>query len=341
MALQTRFVALFRGDKKTQGGAGVEEVPAPSSPDVASPSSELSGISEPAPRRSLTQYVSGIRESALDGDSVAPQFVPTPLPPLRAWDRAAGAEAVTSWLDRGAGAAGARALSDVITRLSERVTTDRWDRTGDLRAVVAEIAPLLAVLEVPQIYERLLAVGLPACRGPALRTLLLAFIQLEATGRDLDVESSYIVESACMLRADLVAACTWNLRGQRSVSGLARITQSVNASELSLDLTELADLLSNNENAFKDDASFSAREACEQALSLACKLRCLVGQRFCSVTGERELSVQVFSLLMDCVTEIQTAGAYGLRHSPNWARAFGPLWNVCRPRSRLRSALGG
>jgi hypothetical protein len=340
MALQTRFVALFRGDKKTQGGAGAEEVAAPSSPDAASPSSELSGISEPAPRRSSTQYVSGIRESAFEGGSATPQAV-SPLPPFLAWDRAAGADAVTSWLDRGAGAAGARALSDVISRLSERVPPDRWDRTGDLRAVVAELAPLLAVLEVPQIYARLLAVGLPACRGPALRTLVLAFIQLEATGRDLDVESSCIVESACLLRADLVAACTWNLRGQRSASALARITQSVNASELSLDLTELAELLSTNESAFRDDASFSAREACERALSLACKLKCLVGQRFCSVTGERELSAQVFSLLMECVTEIQTAGVYGLRHSPNWARAFGPLWNVCRPRSRLRSALGG
>lgn len=335
MALQTRLVDLFRGNKKAHGETHPPEAPLPTAPDVGVLRSESRVNPEVVPRQSMTQYIA--REQTCV--ERPPAAEPTVNLPSRAWERAAGAEAVTRWLDQGAGSAGARALNEVMLRWSEVGRTEHWERIGDVQCVVAGLLPMVAVLELPSVHHQLLAVGLPPTRATELRSLLLAFIQLEAAGRDPDLEWTALAERACQLRAELVAACSWNLRGERAVNTLARITQSAEVRDICLDLTELAELVSAHEAAFTFDSSIDAREAAEQALGLACKLRTITGHRACSATGERELSVRVFSLLMDVATEVQAAGAYGLRYAPHWARAFGPLWNVCRPRSRLRSAL--
>jgi hypothetical protein len=172
------------------------------------------------------------------------------------------------------------------------------------------------------------------------RTLTLAFIQLEAPGAALDTDTVSLVEQGCALRSELLAACAWNLRGRREVGSLARITDSLLAVELALDLTELADLVSDNHAAFAADESFVAVEMTEHAVNLACKLRARHLHSSPCVSHEWGLRTQVFSLLLECATEVQTAGAYALRHQPNWARAFGPVRNVSRRRSRLRDALG-
>lgn len=337
MALQTRLVDLFRGNKKAAGETHPPEAPLPTAPDVGVLRSESKGNSEPAPRRSMTQYIARREQSSAEPPTAAEPA--GPAIPFRAWDRAAGADAVRRWLEQGAGSAGARALNEVMQRCGDVGRAERWERIGDVHCVVAGLLPMVAVMDVASVRQQLLAVGLPPTRPTELRTLLLAFIQLEAAGRDVDLEWTALAERACQLRAELVAACGWNLRGERVTTTLARVTRSADVGDLCLDLTELAELVEAHEAAFTFDTSFDARQAAEQALGLACKLRAITGHRTCSATGERELSVRVFSLLMDTATEVQAAGAYGLRYAPHWARAFGPLWNVCRPRSQLRAAL--
>ncbi len=82
-------------------------------------------------------------------------------------------------------------------------------------------------------------------------------------------------------------------------------------------------------------------EACELARTLACKLRVYTGRCPFGLSGERELSMMVFSLLMENATRVQAAGTYALRDEPHWARAFAAPWNICAPRSKLRMVLGG
>lgn len=340
MALQTRFAELFRSGRKSQTGAATEP-PASSEPQSgareSAPPPPTGYRSEPAPRLSLTQFVNGptLLRAANDGAAQEATFGPG-----EAWEHIAGGEAVNWWLREGSGAAGSRALEHVMAQLAVRSGFhDRWERLGEVRCVVAELAPLLGALEVAPVLRELLAVGLGPARTIELRTLVLAFIQLEATGAELDSDAGSVIERACALRAELVAACTWNLRGRRELGNLGRITDSARSSELALDLTELADLLFEHEDLFTSDHSFNPTDAAERAINLACKLRGEQLQSAPCASHEWGLRTQVFSLLMECVVEIQAAAIYGLRHMPNWARAFGPLRNVSRRRSRLRDSL--
>jgi hypothetical protein len=342
MALQTKIVELLRGGSRMPELAANDEFTAPSVPDADSLASEASGILIPTPRQSMTQYVADDPVSRYEPEGVGSGgSVPVPVPPIRAWERAAGGETVERWMEQGAGVTGARCLQKVMGRLSEFRESVRWSRTGAVRAVVAELVPMMVAVGVPQVYKKLLDVGLPFTQVSELRVLLLAFIQLETTGRDLDVEENYLIEKACVLRADLMAACTWNLRSHRDSNSLARVTQSVNPDDLALDLVELASLISENAAAFAADKTFCVAEACELARTLACRLRAYTGRCPFGLSGERELSMMVFSLLMENATGVQAAGTYALRDEPHWARAFAAPWNICARRSKLRMILGG
>lgn len=342
MALQTKIVELLRGGSRMPELAANDEYPTPSDSEEDSMASESSGILVPTPRRSMTQYVPDNPRPAYEPQRSLPGVsVAVPVPPIRAWERAAGGETVDRWMEQGAGVTGARCLQKVMGRLSEFQEGLRWSRTGDVRAVVAELVPMMVAVGVPQVYKKLLDVGLPFAHVSELRTLLLAFIQLETSGRDLDAEENYLIEKACVLRAELVAACTWNLRSRRDSNTLARVTQSVTPSDLALDLVELASLISENASSFATDKSFCVAEACELARTLACKLRVYTGRCPFGLSGERELSMMVFSLLMENATRVQAAGTYALRDDPHWARAFAAPWNICAPRSKLRMVLGG
>lgn len=341
MALQTRFAELFLGGKKTvpdpatEQASGVESV---SALRASAPPKPLSARAEVIPRVSMTQLVAEHTTRRGSNDGATPGSI---LGGGEMWEQATGVDAVNWWLHEGCGAAGSRALDFVMAQLAEwGGFSERWERIGDVRAVVAEFAPMLAAMEVPPVQAQMTAVGLTLDRLTDFRTLTLAFIQLEAPGAALDTDTVSLVEQACALRSELLAACTWNLRGRRDLGSLARITDSLQAVELALDLTELADIVSDNPSAFSADDSFVAGEITEHAVNLACKLRARSLYSSPCASHERGLRTQVFSLLMECATEVQTAGAYALRHQPNWARAFGPVRNVSRRRSRLRDALG-
>lgn len=340
MALQTRIAELFWGGKKPESDGASEPMTAreaaPSLRSSAPPKPTSSG-SEPAPRLSMTRALGERAEALVGRDGATPGSV---LVDGDTWEQAAGGVAVDWWLQEGCGSAGSKALELVMAQLTEgSPNVGRWERTGDVRTVVAEVAPMLAVVEIPAIREHLSRVGLPPSRVNELHVLLLAFVQLEAPGASEDADGVSLVEQACALRGELLAACAWNLRGRRGAGTLARISDSVRAPELALDLTELADLITDNESAFGSDVSFDVFERTEDAVNLACKLRSREMQLSASA-HECCLRGQVFSLLMDCVAEIQTAGVYALRHNPNWSRVFGPVRNVSRRRSGLRDALG-
>jgi hypothetical protein len=341
MALQTRFAELFLGGKKPPSSVAPEQatsIESVSALRASAPPKPSAQRSEPVPRISLTQLVGEYPTVSGSNDGATPGSV---LGNGEIWEHATGADAVNWWLHEGSGNAGSRALDQVMTQLGEGLpVAERWERTGDVRSVIAEFAPMLAAMELPFVGAQLLTVGLTLPRLNEFRTLTLAFIQLEAPGAALDTDAVSIIEQGCALRSELVAACTWNLRGLRDVASLARITDSLHAVELALDLTELADLVSDNPAAFLADESFVASELTDHAVNLACKLRARHLHSSPCVSHEWGLRSQVFSLLMDRATEVQTAGAYALRHQPNWARAFGPVRNVSRRRSRLRDALG-
>lgn len=341
MALQTRFAELFLGGKKVTSRAALEQPSVTESVSAlraSAPPKPSSPRSEPVPRVSLTQLVGECPALRGSNDGATPAST---LGNGEVWEHATGTDAVKWWLQEGSGIAGSRALELVMAQLAETgATTERWERIGDVASVLAEFAPMLAAIELPWIQNQLGAVGLTLERLVELRTLTLAFVQLEAPGAAIDAESASLVEQACALRAELVAACTWNLRARRDVANLARITDSLHAVELALDLTELADLVSDNEAAFAVDQSLAVVEITDQAVNLACRLRARHLHSSPCLSHEWGLRAQVFSLLMDCITEVRTAGSYALRHQPNWARAFGPMRNVSRRRSRIRDVLG-
>lgn len=332
MALQTRISELFRGAKR---GASATSLVSPLPPESVS-ALRASAPPKPvrqdfAPRLSMTQFVGENTLLHSSNDGATPGST---LSDGEVWECAAGTEAVDWWITEGTGNAGSRALDAVMAQLAaSSPLIERWERTGDVRTVVAQFTPLLAVSELAHVRQNLEAVGLDAERLSELRTLVLAFIQLEAPGTEGEWAS--LVEHACAVRAELVAACAWQLRGRRDASQLARITDSVDAIELAMDLTELADLVSDNEPLFARDQSLEVAELTELAVTLACKLRARNLHSSPCVGHEWGLRAQVFSLLMDCATEVQSAGCYALRHEPHWARLFGPIRNVARHRSKI------
>lgn len=337
MALQTRFSELFRGAKKgASATALVQPLPPESISALRASAPPKPSRHDLAPRVSMTQFVGEHVLLHGSNDGATPGSV---LSDGEVWECAAGTEAVDWWLTEGTGNAGSRALDLVMAQLTaSSPLVERWERTGDVRTVVAEFTPLLAVIELGHVRACMEAVGLNLERLAELRKLMLAFIQLEAPGTE--AESATLTEHACAVRAELAAACAWQLRGRRESSHLARITDSVNALELAMDLTELADLVSDNEPLFAGDQSLETAELTELAVTLACKLRARNLHSSPCVGHEWGLRAQVFSLLMDCAIEVQTAGCYALRHEPHWVRFFGPVRNVARPRSKLRDSLG-
>lgn len=100
----------------------------------------------------------------------------------------------------------------------------------------------------------------------------LSFIQavhVSAGKRTTDEEHQQAIADAYTLRANVIAACRWNMRRDRVAQGaLNQIAEGEGTPDLISDLLALAVLIQSKPDAFRDDATFDPdqrAEACRQA----------------------------------------------------------------------------
>ncbi len=138
------------------------------------------------------------------------------------------------------------------------------------------------------------------------------------------------------LRADLFAACHFNLREDRlSVAMLDAIIQDEGPEALIEDLACLSRLIETRVAAFDDDLSFDAEQQARRARELAAQIRDgLRGVKQSRAHREaKDLRDRAFTLLDDTAEYVRDAGLYAFRREPETRERFASLF-LCRRRRR-------
>ncbi len=141
-------------------------------------------------------------------------------------------------------------------------------------------------------------------------------------------------------RAELLAACRFNLREERAAQGtLSAIAQGEGVPDLVQDLRDLAELVERHRPAFAADQSFNADEAPELARSLAAEIEAgLSSERLStSQAAAKLLRDRAYTYLDDLVAELREAGRYAFRKDSAVAARFASAY-LRRKRRRSRRA---
>lgn len=127
------------------------------------------------------------------------------------------------------------------------------------------------------------------------------------------------------LRADLMAACRWNLRGDAPAQAvLDAIAQGEGVADLVQDLLDLAMLIGRHEAAFDGDDTFDAAAQAEASRSTAAEIS--AGLSEARTPGDHQsaklLRDRAYTHLDGLMTELREAGRYAFRKEPQRAAAF-------------------
>lgn len=190
--------------------------------------------------------------------------------------------------------------------------------------VVAEAQELVGILRQHTVRQRIVAAGLPRERMDLLGPLTQALSEAEARWVSALCplpEQARAFEDGQQLRDEMLSACRWNLRSRGVSSELARITDSTDPAELSLDLRELAELVTEHSVEFAPDRSFRPSEVAAAAQRAARTLSG-IGQASRAAWTAAELRRRAFTCLMQSVEEVRSAGRYAFRGTAEARRLF-------------------
>lgn len=234
------------------------------------------------------------------------------------------------------------ALRAVLLSIDE-IDVDEPDMP--VAVVLQEAHDLNALLRDERVRARLVSVGLaqadvdglPAAEG-ALRAAQSAW----AVSRDRSKSDAQKDREArgAALRAELVAACRWNLRDDRRAQAVLSVVQGgEGVADLVQDLEDLAALLTQHVPSFEADQSFDAPAQAEAARGLAAEIRAGVSQsRDASAQqGAKSLRDRAFTHLDDLSARVREAGRYAFRGEPATAARFTSAYK----RRKRRRAAGG
>jgi len=192
-----------------------------------------------------------------------------------------------------------------------------------------ETLDTLVWLDPPEVAGKLTAVGLPPDRLPQARPLLEAAREAQARWAAVHSprkpeEQQALEESGATLRADVVAALRWNLRGSRLVMGaLDRIVAGTGVADLVQDLVDLGELVQQQLAGFASDQTFDAKATVTELRELAEAIRGGLSEYRTDAAMATALALRdrAWTALDDAMTDIRDAGRYAFRNTPD-ARRF-------------------
>jgi hypothetical protein len=142
------------------------------------------------------------------------------------------------------------------------------------------------------------------------------------------------------LRAELLSAANWNLRGDRAALGtLSAIAEGEGLADLVQDLHDLAELVDRKRAAFAADKTFDASASAEEARSLASEISAGIGEAKLDGDGRqaRDLRDRAFTHLAEVVEELRAAGRHAYRHEPRMRRHFTSRYLERKRRARAKA----
>lgn len=148
-------------------------------------------------------------------------------------------------------------------------------------------------------------------------------------------------EEGYELRAELLAACDWNLRAdEAALRVLVRVREGEGLADLVADLETLALLCEQNSAAFAADQTFALPEKVEQAKALALEIAQGLA-RFQTELSQAEtfdLRNRAWTHLQGIVSELRKGGRYLFRNDPKQLSHFFSAFEQQRGRAMRRNA---
>lgn len=193
-----------------------------------------------------------------------------------------------------------------------------------------------------EIKERLIAVGMSTDFVEELTGRIEVAREAQAEWNNIrDVAKSRDLvaaeKEAHELRADLIAACRFNLKGSEDEARLNHILAGDSTDDLVQDLFDLAKMLENNVPAFARDTLFDAKTKMAEARNHGERLSSYLSEERYDVnpSAVREYRDRAFTLMDDLVTEVRSAGRYAFRTNSAALKHF-----TSRYRRRTRGTRG-
>jgi hypothetical protein len=193
------------------------------------------------------------------------------------------------------------------------------------------------------VRTKLLAVGIRAEDVDALHTAVVAARQAQSAWvvvRDRSKSDAQKQREAAgyALRADLLAACRWNLRADRVARATVQaIAEGEGVADLIQDLVDLAALVERHPGAFGGDTTFDAATQVSAARDRAAELEAGTSAERLETTQReaKDLRDRAYTYLDDRVALLREAGRYAYRDDEATWRRFTSEY---RRRHRRRGA---
>jgi hypothetical protein len=237
-------------------------------------------------------------------------------------------------------------LESLIPILQTLATADILEPEVPMAIALQEAHDLHATIETGDTFDRLFQVGLDPATLEGLPIAVAATRQAQSQwvvirDRGKPQAQHEREQLGVELRADLVAACRWNLRhDSTALAVLDHIMQGQGIPDLVQDLLDVAALINQHEAAFDGDDTFDAAERAESARSTAADIT--AGLSASRTLGDHEaaklLRDQAYTHLAKLVSDVREAGRYAFRKEPRRAAAFGSAYvRKAKARSRRRA----
>lgn len=205
-------------------------------------------------------------------------------------------------------------------------------RSPDVRMAVyhQDTNDLATVVAAPVIAAKLQSVGIASDRLESLPVALDACRMAQsqwvvANDRGKPEAQKEREELGYAHRSEVVAACRWNLRDNRTaMATLGVIAEGDGIPDLIQDLRDVAVLAEANVAAFEKDESFDAPAAIETCRSLASDIT--AGQSAFATSAEaaaaRDLRDRAYTWLWGIDADVRAAGRYAFRNDPEQVSRF-------------------
>ena len=215
-----------------------------------------------------------------------------------------------------------------------------------LDAFFKEAAALGHTVSLPEVRERLLAVGLATERLDKLPLALTVGQEAQAAwvnvkGRSYSNTLVDLIAQAHKERADILAAARFHLRGDRVVAEtLGTIAEGEGLADLVQDLFALEHLVEQHLPAFERDTTFDAPARARGARELAERLQqTQTEEQFDGLQRTlRDRRDRAYTYLSRLIDEIRRTGRYAFRNDPMLSSRFTSPYLVAQGRKSRAAA---
>lgn len=209
-----------------------------------------------------------------------------------------------------------------------------------------EAAALIHTVSLPEVREKLVAVGIEAGKLDKLPVALAAAQDAQAAwvnvkGRSYSNTLVELIAQAHKERSEVLAAARYHLRDDRVIAEtLSTIAEGEGLDDLVQDLFALWRLLDQNAAAFERDTTFDAPARAQGARDLAQRLQqTQTEEQFDTMQrAMRDQRDRAYTLLSRLVDEIRRGGRYAFRSDATIVGRFSSDYLIAQGRKRRAAA---